>query len=102
MPAEALYLLLGSCAVVALQPLLRFRFGVNAALDAAVIAAVANDVVVAVAAANSNADACNFSPARAPAGARDPGDDERLNAFFFRASFSRASFSRASFSRASG
>ena len=42
--------------------------GINAALDAAVAAAVASDVTVVVAAGNSNTNACNQSPARAPSG----------------------------------
>lgn len=41
--------------------------GINAALDAAVASAVANSVTVVVAAGNSNTNACNQSPARAPA-----------------------------------
>ena len=43
--------------------------GINAALDAAVASAVASGVTVVVAAGNSNTNACNQSPARAPAGA---------------------------------
>jgi len=41
--------------------------GINAALDAAVASAVASGVTVVVAAGNSNTNACNQSPARAPA-----------------------------------
>lgn len=40
--------------------------GANSALDAAVESAAAAGLVVAVAAGNSSADACSFSPARAP------------------------------------
>lgn len=40
--------------------------GVDSALDAAIASAVADGIVVVVAAGNSNADACTFSPARAP------------------------------------
>jgi subtilisin family serine protease len=42
--------------------------GANAALDAAVNNAVAAGVLVVVAAGNSNANACNASPARAASG----------------------------------
>ena len=47
--------------------------GINAALDAAVAAAVANGVTVVVAAGNSNTNACNQSPARAPSGREEAG-----------------------------
>ena len=47
--------------------------GINAALDAAVAAAVASDVTVVVAAGNSNTNACNQSPARAPSGREEAG-----------------------------
>lgn len=40
--------------------------GASAAMDAAVAGAVAKGVTVVVAAGNSNANACNYSPARAP------------------------------------
>ncbi len=40
--------------------------GINAAIDAAVTSSIASGVVFAIAAGNSNADACNFSPARVP------------------------------------
>ncbi len=40
--------------------------GASAALDAAVASAVSDGVTVVVAAGNSNADACRYSPARAP------------------------------------
>lgn len=39
----------------------------NTALDAAISGAINNGVTVVVAAGNSNADACNYSPARVPA-----------------------------------
>jgi subtilisin family serine protease len=41
--------------------------GVSAALDQAVAASIADGVTYAIAAGNSNADACNYSPARTPA-----------------------------------
>lgn len=41
--------------------------GASAALDNAVAAAIADGVTFAVAAGNSNRDACNYSPARTPA-----------------------------------
>jgi subtilisin family serine protease len=41
--------------------------GVSAALDQAVAASIADGVTYAIAAGNSNADACNYSPARAAA-----------------------------------
>ena len=51
----------------------------NSALDAAVESAAAAGLVVAVAAGNSSADACSFSPARAPSaltiGATDQNDN---------------------------
>lgn len=40
--------------------------GASAAIDAAVAAAVGKGVTMVVAAGNSNANACNYSPARAP------------------------------------
>ena len=40
--------------------------GTSAALDAAIAGAVSKGVTVVVAAGNSNADACNYSPSRAP------------------------------------
>jgi subtilisin family serine protease len=40
--------------------------GASAALDAAIAGAVSKGVTVVVAAGNSNADACNYSPSRAP------------------------------------
>ncbi|KAI8837838.1 peptidase S8/S53 domain-containing protein [Chytridium lagenaria] len=40
--------------------------GVSVALDSAVQAAIANGIAFAIAAGNSNADACNASPARVP------------------------------------
>lgn len=40
--------------------------GTSAALDAAIAGAVSEGVTVVVAAGNSNADACNYSPSRAP------------------------------------
>ncbi|MFM8793575.1 MAG: S8 family peptidase [Acidimicrobiales bacterium] len=53
--------------------------GANSALDAAVESAAAAGLVVAVAAGNSSADACSYSPARAPSaltiGAIDQNDN---------------------------